>query len=68
MTKNERWQDMQDAIARARQHPAAIIQAVSSCSSRGDAAAALMPLLKIDRDLADQLLDLHVSDFIGQPG
>ena len=62
----KRWRQMQDAIARAQQHPMAVMEAVAVSPSREDAAAALATLLDLDRTLSDQLLDLPVSEFVGK--
>jgi hypothetical protein len=57
---------MQDAVARARQQPAAVIEVVGTSASREEAAAALGELLDIDHRLAEGVLDLRVFDFLGQ--
>jgi hypothetical protein len=61
-----RWRQMQDALERARTRPIEVIEAVAGASDREEAAAALSGTLDLDEWIADQLLDLHVSEFIGQ--
>lgn len=66
MNLPDSWHALQDAISRAQQDPVAVIGAISASADRGKAAAALAKLLEIDEKLADQLLDLHLSDFIAR--
>ena len=61
-----RWAEVRSAADRARQRPLDVIDAVARTHTRDEAAAALGRLLEIEEQLADQLLDLHVSDFIGR--
>lgn len=59
-----RWRAMQAAVDRARQQPVAVMEAVGAAASREEAAAALGRLLAVDDGLADNLLDLRISDFL----
>jgi hypothetical protein len=63
---SQRWREMQDAVTRARKRPVEVIEAVATCGSREQAAAALADLLDVDERLAEQLLDLQVAEFLGQ--
>ncbi|GHE88920.1 hypothetical protein GCM10017786_21180 [Amycolatopsis deserti] len=66
MSSPTRWQMMRDAITSARRKPDVVIKTLSECASRPDAAATLATLLDVDPDIADQILDLRLSDFIPQ--
>jgi hypothetical protein len=59
-----RWSEVRDAVERAKQRPLEVVEAVASAPTRQAATAALSHLLELDEQLADQLLDLHVSDFV----
>jgi hypothetical protein len=61
-----RWEQMQEAVSRARQRPVAVIEAVAGAADRDSAADALAALLDVDPGLAVDLLDLRVSEFVGQ--
>ena len=54
------------AVERARDRPVEVMTVVSASGERPDAVAALASLLEIPADLADQLLDLRLSEFLGR--
>jgi hypothetical protein len=63
---SDRWEQMQDAVSRARQRPVALVEAVAAAADLDEAADAIAALLDIDAGLAAELLNLHVSEFVGQ--
>jgi hypothetical protein len=61
-----RWEAMQQAVEAARDCPAEVMRAVSMADQRSAAAVALACLLEIDADLAEDLIDMKLSEFLGQ--
>ena len=61
-----RWGTMLHVVERARDRPTEVMTVVSLSDTRADAVAALASLLGIQADLADQLLDLKLSEFLGR--
>jgi len=57
---------MQHAVERARDCPAGVMRAVALSDERSTAAAALARLLEIEHDLADELIDLKLAEFVGR--
>jgi hypothetical protein len=60
----DRWAMMLCAVERARGRPAEVMTVVSASDERADAVAALATLLELPAELADQLLDLRLSEFL----
>lgn len=50
----------------ARNEPSAVMDAVASANDRPRAAAAIARLLAVDEDLADQVIDLSLAEFLGR--
>jgi len=63
-TESHSWEEMQQAVERARAHAVAVMAGVAEADDRASAVGALAEIVGCSPELADQLLDAQLSQFI----
>ena len=63
--ERQTWVEMQSALRRARDQATDVMRIIASARDRSEAAQALASLVGCSPELADQLLDVHLAEFIG---
>ena len=63
-TESHSWEEMQEAVARAQAHAIAVMTGIAEAPDRASAVAAVAEIAGCSHELADQLLDARLSQFI----